>query len=89
MIHGVRPAYFYGIGSLLHPVMFLRSDTSAETRVEILSHALDGTDTFLADEMCQEILPRSTDKAKRLKVALDFWLHSFPATRPEDLKEPS
>jgi hypothetical protein len=85
MIHSVRPMYFYGLGSKLHAVLYVRPGIPPDVRAEILGDAYEALKGFTADENNAAILPRSVEKGMLLVFQLEFWVRSSGACRDSDL----
>lgn len=65
-VKATNPAYFFGLGSDVHAVMYVRIELPIEVRSEILANASSCLNAFISAERHLELLPRTVKQGDLL-----------------------
>ena len=82
------PSFYVVVSTFLSPAKRLKDRMSDETKMEFMSAARQGFEMFLREDAIQQILPRSTEKAKAVKQVVEEWMVRFNTGHPHVFIEP-
>jgi hypothetical protein len=68
------PSYFWVVGRFIQPISLIAEDLPLSTQMEMVAKAKQGVEMILRAEHIDELLPRTTGKAKPFLAILDGWV---------------